>query len=128
MLKGGGQPNDTGTFTIQSSSTTPSDIQGPIELKVINVQRTGLSAVHHVLVPKDIQAKVDGEEVGAVLKPGVRVDMKVDWERRWDHVRRHLPILSPYLSYLLRPFCILTMTFISNNLFLSSPLPFGTNR
>lgn len=74
---GGGQPNDTGYFYIHPSS----DSSGTVELKVVNVQRRGLSAVHHVLIPKDLR-----EHAGEVLKEGVKVDMKVDWERRWDHV------------------------------------------
>jgi Ser-tRNA(Ala) deacylase AlaX len=73
---GGGQPNDTGVFRITPS--TSSDVQ---ELQVINVQRRGLSAVHHVKIPKELHGSIE-----EILKSGVKVDMQVDWDRRWDHV------------------------------------------
>jgi Ser-tRNA(Ala) deacylase AlaX len=86
---GGGQPNDTGIFRITSSSSS-----NPIEFQVVNVQRRGLSAVHHVRIPKELQATVE-----EILKPGVKVDMQVDWERRWDHVStcdsRSVPLSIP---------------------------------
>lgn len=73
---GGGQPSDAGIFRI-----TPSPSSKTTELQVINVQRRGLSAVHHVKIPKELMGSIE-----EVLKPGVKVDMQVDWERRWDHV------------------------------------------
>jgi len=76
---GGGQPNDTGIFRI-----TPSSSSEPIELRVVNVKRRGLSAVHHVKIPKELKQSIE-----EILKPGVKLDMQVDWERRWDHVSIH---------------------------------------
>jgi Ser-tRNA(Ala) deacylase AlaX len=49
---------------------------------VENVQRRGLVAVHHVRVPPELVDKAED-----VLGPGKTVDMVVDWERRFDHVR-----------------------------------------
>jgi Ser-tRNA(Ala) deacylase AlaX len=49
---------------------------------VENVQRRGLVAVHHVRVPPELVDKAED-----VLGPGKTVEMVVDWERRFDHVR-----------------------------------------
>ncbi len=71
LHKGGGQPNDTGTLILPSSPP----------LKVENVQRTGLRAVHHVRVPPELVHSAE-----EILKKGVKVEMEVDWERRYDQV------------------------------------------
>lgn len=72
-LAGGGQPNDTGSLTLSSDHST--------SFKVINVTRRGLTAVHLVSIPTEMQDKVDD-----LLKLGTLVNLAVDWERRLDHV------------------------------------------
>ncbi|KAG2185308.1 hypothetical protein INT44_002098 [Umbelopsis vinacea] len=57
--EGGGQPNDTGFID---------------DIKVHNVQRRGLQHIHFTKEP----VTVDKE-----------VTLKVDWERRFDHVQQH---------------------------------------
>ncbi|KAK7092875.1 alanyl-tRNA editing protein Aarsd1-B-like [Littorina saxatilis] len=57
--EGGGQPDDRGQIG---------------ESEVLKVERRGATAVHYTL----------GE-----LTPGSEVNMKVDWERRFDHMQQH---------------------------------------
>jgi misacylated tRNA(Ala) deacylase len=57
--EGGGQPNDTGYID---------------EVKVYNVQRRGLQHIHFTKEPVEV---------------GKKVTLKVDWERRFDHVQQH---------------------------------------
>ncbi|KAK9701198.1 hypothetical protein K7432_011820 [Basidiobolus ranarum] len=57
--EGGGQPHDTGFIN---------------EVKVVNVQRKGLDCIHYTEAP---------------LEVGSKVVVKVDYERRWDHMQQH---------------------------------------
>ncbi|XP_018431118.1 PREDICTED: alanyl-tRNA editing protein Aarsd1 [Nanorana parkeri] len=57
--EGGGQPDDRGTIG---------------ETPVLRVTRRGPEAVHFVTSP---------------LEPGARVLVKVDWQRRFDHMQQH---------------------------------------
>lgn len=57
--EGGGQPYDTGMIN---------------DVKVHNVQRDGLTAVHLMDSP---------------VEPGAEVSVKVDWNRRLDHMQQH---------------------------------------
>ncbi|XP_076455972.1 alanyl-tRNA editing protein Aarsd1-B-like [Babylonia areolata] len=57
--EGGGQPDDRGTIG---------------DAEVIKVERKGATAVHYAI----------GE-----LTPGSEVTMKVDWDRRFDHMQQH---------------------------------------
>jgi misacylated tRNA(Ala) deacylase len=61
--EGGGQPYDTGVAIVNGK-----------EIKVKNVQRDGLTAVH--LVDEEIPQNS-------------RVELKVDWKRRLDHMQQH---------------------------------------
>ncbi len=72
---GGGQPNDTGLIAVHVANGQNQ------EFRVENVQRQGLSAIHQVRVPS-------GTDATAALEVGLQVDMRVDWERRFDHVSR----------------------------------------
>jgi Ser-tRNA(Ala) deacylase AlaX len=53
----------------------------------MNVQRKGLNAVHIVSIPSSLSTTHPELKIEDVLKPGNKADLKVDWERRWDHVR-----------------------------------------
>ena len=44
------------------------------ETEVLRVIRKGGDAVHYIPVPLD---------------PGLKVTLKVDWERRFDHMQQH---------------------------------------
>ncbi|KAI7906143.1 Threonyl/alanyl tRNA synthetase [Cokeromyces recurvatus] len=57
--EGGGQPSDTGYID---------------NVKVHNVQRQKLAHVHYTKEP---------------ITQGADVEVKLDWERRWDHVQQH---------------------------------------
>ncbi len=62
---GGGQPNDTGTMSCSSG-----------DLKVLDVMKRGDEVVHVVEDPTGI-------------KPGERVHGRIDWGRRYNHMRYH---------------------------------------
>ena len=51
------------------------------EAEVIKVERRGATAVHYAL----------GE-----LTPGSEVNIKVDWERRFDHMQQHTGMRAVY--------------------------------
>lgn len=74
--EGGGQPNDTGLIHFQLIT----DASRP-PLKVTNVFRRGLTAVHVVEVAQDEQR---GKQ--QPVEEGEEVELEVDWERRVDHV------------------------------------------
>lgn len=57
--EGGGQPNDTGFID---------------DIKVYNVQRRGLQHIHFTKEPVEVDKQVT---------------LKVDWDRRFDHVQQH---------------------------------------
>lgn len=61
--EGGGQPDDRGSISKQTG-----------DVEVIKVERRGATAVHYAL-----------DEV----TPGSEVIVKVDWERRFDHMQQH---------------------------------------
>ncbi|KAL7748475.1 hypothetical protein RI367_006170 [Sorochytrium milnesiophthora] len=63
--EGGGQPSDTGTLNRS--------------IRVLDVQRQGLEAVHYVQLP-------EGKEQ---LRVGDTVTMQVDWPRRFDFMQQH---------------------------------------
>ena len=58
--EGGGQPEDLGC------------LDG--EISVVHVRREGCSAAHYTDAP---------------LEVGAQVQMRVNWERRWDHMQQH---------------------------------------
>lgn len=65
---GGGQPNDTGTLLTSSG-----------ELRVVNVRKEGDEIVHTL-------------EEGQTVSPGTKVHGKIDWDRRYSHMRFHSAI------------------------------------
>ncbi len=65
---GGGQPNDTGVLE------TPNG-----ELRVVDVRKDGDEIVHTL-------------EEGKTLAPGTKVHGKIDWDRRYSHMRFHSAI------------------------------------
>lgn len=90
--EGGGQPFDTGYILVpsgssssgQSSQANPDSDNDALKLRVINVHRRGLTAIHVVEIPQEVEGLLLGKE--GLLGVGKEIEMVVDWERRIDHV------------------------------------------
>lgn len=65
---GGGQPNDTGTLSTESG-----------ELRVVDVRKEGDEVIHAL-------------EEGQTIPQGTKVHGKIDWDRRYSHMRFHSAI------------------------------------
>jgi len=66
---GGGQPGDTGTFVLQDGK----------KIAVLDTRKGDTE--------KQIRHELETSEHG--LSPGDRVDIEIDWERRFRHMRMH---------------------------------------
>lgn len=65
--EGGGQPSDTGFLIVGKDKEEET-------IPVRHVSREGLKAEHFITKPLDV---------------GTKVSMKVDWDRRFDHMQQH---------------------------------------
>ncbi|KAJ3014949.1 hypothetical protein HKX48_004872 [Thoreauomyces humboldtii] len=72
--EGGGQPADQGTATLFPSAKS---------IKIENVIRRDLDAIHFISLPPDADPSTEG------WAPGSRVRLDLDWERRRDHMQQH---------------------------------------
>ncbi|KDN41084.1 ThrRS/AlaRS common domain-containing protein, partial [Tilletiaria anomala UBC 951] len=89
--EGGGQPSDTGTLQLFESF----EGSQPAELSIVSAFRRNLDAVHMVHIPSGVPAQ-------NLLQRGAKVLVKVDWQRREDHMQQHTGqhLLSAYLDSL----------------------------
>ncbi|SDA01281.1 BZ3500_MvSof-1268-A1-R1_Chr10-1g02557 [Microbotryum saponariae] len=72
--EGGGQPCDHGTIQLLHQGQTSTEEQGEETIRVENVQRKSLDAVHYV---------------DRFVEVGTRVRVEADMQRRWDVMLQH---------------------------------------
>ncbi|SGY19553.1 BQ5605_C014g07681 [Microbotryum silenes-dioicae] len=72
--EGGGQPCDHGTIQLVHEGQTSTEEEGEKKIRVENVQRKSLDAVHYV---------------DRFVEVGTKVRIEVDMQRRWDVMLQH---------------------------------------